>query len=346
MMVLDVICGDKESSASAHDSEKKDGKISWVEIIQCYRNCVVGMQTLEVIGSQNTIRKRTKQRTMALLSLHKPFVCHSPSVKVLPIAVDINKSKLLYGENNVTWSQPDQENRQHLLQRGLFLYFWISVFTGAVVASVLSLEHFFVFKPLIQYRDSSFANRIQDIEYPMLISGSYLPIVDKSEALEKTGGNVLSLEKLDLSIANVPQNEIRTELVTDEPSSFKSTSQIVTTGRVTSSIARARTDMSSALLPSISYTTKIFDPKLDVVEDQGDRFRAKNTQSFDVKVANIFGGIGAVIYFLSSSAGVITVPTGLAVVIGTATGPGVIKLISGVWKKFKPKRKNYNVVSS
>ena len=57
LMALDILCEDEDTSV-----------VVWAEIVQIYRICVVGMQTLEIIGHNSTIRNRTKERTLALLS--------------------------------------------------------------------------------------------------------------------------------------------------------------------------------------------------------------------------------------------------------------------------------------
>ena len=56
LMALDILCEDEDTSV-----------VVWAEIVQIYRICVVGMQTLEIIGHNSTIRNRTKERTLALL---------------------------------------------------------------------------------------------------------------------------------------------------------------------------------------------------------------------------------------------------------------------------------------
>merc|ERR1719491_780413 len=67
MMVLEILCEEKVYSTAIEDRGNGGGNghgnripkinehknISWAEIIQCYRICVVGMQTLETIGSEH-----------------------------------------------------------------------------------------------------------------------------------------------------------------------------------------------------------------------------------------------------------------------------------------------------
>lgn len=77
MMTLRILSGEeesflrtKESSYNAHKTNDK--MISMVEFLQCYRMCIVGMQTLELLPFGSTVRKRTKQRTLDLLSHFRP----------------------------------------------------------------------------------------------------------------------------------------------------------------------------------------------------------------------------------------------------------------------------------
>ena len=50
---------------------RENDRITWIEIIQCYRICVVGMQTLEQIPEPREIRVRARVRSMSMMSLFK-----------------------------------------------------------------------------------------------------------------------------------------------------------------------------------------------------------------------------------------------------------------------------------
>lgn len=65
MTVLRTIC----KSSTNSDKVDCDIFISWAEILQLYRLCIVGMQTLEILSASPTIRERAKGRTLNILSL-------------------------------------------------------------------------------------------------------------------------------------------------------------------------------------------------------------------------------------------------------------------------------------
>lgn len=46
--------------------------ISWAEIVQCYKVCIIGMQTLEDVPTPKHIRQRLRERSMLMLSLFRP----------------------------------------------------------------------------------------------------------------------------------------------------------------------------------------------------------------------------------------------------------------------------------
>jgi hypothetical protein len=75
MMVLRMLCEEEQFSHNKNlDSSNKHPptQISWGEFIQCYRLCVLGMQTLETIPPATMTRTRIKERTLKMLSLFRP----------------------------------------------------------------------------------------------------------------------------------------------------------------------------------------------------------------------------------------------------------------------------------
>jgi hypothetical protein len=88
MMVLRLLCeAPLNPNHAQHNYIQKQHthtKISWAEILQCYRHCIVGMQTLESLESSTLIRTRAKERTLRMLSMFRFVPGVSPKKKVLP----------------------------------------------------------------------------------------------------------------------------------------------------------------------------------------------------------------------------------------------------------------------
>jgi hypothetical protein len=47
-------------------------RISWAEIVQCYKTCILGMQTLENTPSPKEIRNRARERSLSMMNLFRP----------------------------------------------------------------------------------------------------------------------------------------------------------------------------------------------------------------------------------------------------------------------------------
>mmetsp|Transcript_38804 Transcript_38804/g.93930 ORF Transcript_38804/g.93930 Transcript_38804/m.93930 type:complete len:612 (-) Transcript_38804:10-1845(-) len=69
MLVLETICKSTPTSKDLEESDDQTSYISWAEMLQLYRVCVVGLQTLEILSTSPTIRERAKGRTLRMVSL-------------------------------------------------------------------------------------------------------------------------------------------------------------------------------------------------------------------------------------------------------------------------------------
>jgi hypothetical protein len=80
MLVLRLLCEAPLNSIHAPLNSilqlPRNTKISWAEILQCYRLCIVGMQTLESLSTPSLIRTRAKERTLRILSMFQPASDH------------------------------------------------------------------------------------------------------------------------------------------------------------------------------------------------------------------------------------------------------------------------------
>eukprot|EP00339_Tiarina_fusa_P011200 CAMPEP_0117065054 /NCGR_PEP_ID=MMETSP0472-20121206/45465_1 /TAXON_ID=693140 ORGANISM="Tiarina fusus, Strain LIS" /NCGR_SAMPLE_ID=MMETSP0472 /ASSEMBLY_ACC=CAM_ASM_000603 /LENGTH=232 /DNA_ID=CAMNT_0004785501 /DNA_START=22 /DNA_END=717 /DNA_ORIENTATION=+ len=56
----------------ANQNVRDDSFISWAEIVQCYKACILGMQTLQYIPSPGETRKRTRDRSMSIVLTFQP----------------------------------------------------------------------------------------------------------------------------------------------------------------------------------------------------------------------------------------------------------------------------------
>ena len=152
LMVLDILCDDKYGPTDMHTPETKDSKISWAEIIQCYRNCITGMQTLEQIGANSTIRNRAKERTLALLSGYRKssFASSSPSttatVPAKTLEANICDDKV---------PRIDQQSHSERQTKGLLKHPLVSFFVGAIIGAILVRGQFSYSQTTIQLNLSS-----------------------------------------------------------------------------------------------------------------------------------------------------------------------------------------------
>ena len=84
MLVLQVL-------AEEHNNNNNtDISLTWAEVVQCYKACIGGMQTLERLPGPSQERDRCRQRTMAMLAL---FASSSSSRTLPGIAKDAMESR-------------------------------------------------------------------------------------------------------------------------------------------------------------------------------------------------------------------------------------------------------------
>ncbi len=140
LMVLDILCDDKYGITDIHTPETKNGKISWAEILQCYRNCITGMQTLEKIGANSTIRNRAKERTLALLSGYRKSSFASSSPSTTESFQTKNLEQKIY-DDTCTGKVPGipQESHSERQSKELPNYPLVSFFVGAIIGALLVL---------------------------------------------------------------------------------------------------------------------------------------------------------------------------------------------------------------
>jgi hypothetical protein len=339
LMVLDILCEDNDNSPKLFSSEKKQKQISWAEIIQCYRYCVVGMQTLEIIGSESSIRKRTKERTLALLSGYREssFLKYSPSIKVSGTYDTVGSDKT-YDRSVVNSSRVDQGTQQDTKSRRLLNHPLVSFFTGAMVVAILFYERSSTIKSMTYYQDTTpLARRTQDVKCP----------IEVNESSYSTGREFKIFEKT----IDAPQDLVHMVPTKGDSNPLKMKSLITTTGHAVPSIARARTSGNDSFSPSTSSKTMVFDPKLVVANEYDDKISAKRPSSFDFKVANVLGSTATILYFLSPPTGSITavlgwLPAGLGVVMAAFAARSIRDGVSNIWKNLKFNRKKRNTVSS
>ena len=355
LMVLEIICEDKNYCTAVDSSEKKQEKISWAEIIQCYRICVVGMQTLEIIGSHGTIRKRAKERTLAVLSLYQKSSSanFSPSITVPHIACDAVPSRMRHDDSVIQSSGIDQGSQHNKRSRGLLRQIFLSFFTGAMVVTILFYRYSSPTEPMTQPRDIPFTNPTERVQCLSVENESISSTEREFEV--QVFENTIDIPSPDKSVPltiNATQDELPMEPYVNEDSTFKKKTSTMntlssTTATVMPPIARARTANSIALLPSeLSHKARAFDKKTKnklAKKDKGNN-GIKKLQSSDLEVANVIGGAATAIYFLSLSSSAITavlgwVPMGLTVMIATVVGHSVRDGIAVVWRKLK-KRNN------
>jgi len=336
MMVLEILCEEKVYSTAIEDRGKGVGNghanripkinerknISWAEIIQCYRICVVGMQTLETIGSESTIRKRAKERTLAMLSLYQQsyFPNCSPSVRESPYYYESSSSKMKYGDTIqlAGFDQKCQEgSRSH---RRLFVHYIVSFLIGVIVVGTLFVQFSSITKLIARYQDIPVTKPTQGVKYSREANESFYSTIDVAPPEIESFSNEAVTRTL----------EKRTTSTKKMLSSAAS--------RVVFPIPRARIAHGTSLSPLFGHK---FVNEFDKEENDDDDV-TKNQRSNDLELATAIGGTAAIVYFLSPlvwgnviSAATGFVPIGLTVTIATLIGHSVNKLISFIWCKLR-----------
>ena len=68
MMILRLLT---QTPPGRHQSAEK-ATLTWAELVQCYKTCIVGMTTLQHLPNQDETRQRARDRTLAMLALFEP----------------------------------------------------------------------------------------------------------------------------------------------------------------------------------------------------------------------------------------------------------------------------------
>jgi hypothetical protein len=141
MMTLRIFC-DRESSLSGSVRENVtkhrnhvDEMVSLGEILQCYRMCIVGMQTLELLPSGSSARNRTKERTLQMLSLFRPSP--SESLNSSPIHCESPHPTAKFSEKRSVQMAKQNEGRSFTLSFLFFLAFVAGALAVATVSHVV-----------------------------------------------------------------------------------------------------------------------------------------------------------------------------------------------------------------
>lgn len=341
LMVLDILCKDKYNPSDTYCPEEKDRKISWVEIIQCYRNCVAGMQTLEKIGSHGTIRNRAKERTIALLSGYgnSSFVDDTPSMVTSSGTKLVDSNKKTHDHMSVikTFSV-DQGTHRKTKIRGLINHPFFSFVAGAIFAGILLFDSLSNSQPMTEPSNALFERQTQDVKGP----------IDANESLYSTAIDLEMLDSLEKSVdesMNPSRDPVHTGQTEGDSSLFMTKSFIETKGTTVPSSVKARASNSAPPPQSNSSKTMVY-----VTGNEQDETISRKPSSLETKVANVLGGTATIIYFLSTSTVSATTFTGLGVTIAALAGRGVRDWITNIWitkiwKTVNPNGRKRNEVS-
>lgn len=69
MMILRLLT---QSTTTGKDRTGPEATLTWAELVQCYKTCIVGMTTLQHLPNVDETRQRTRDRTLAMLALFEP----------------------------------------------------------------------------------------------------------------------------------------------------------------------------------------------------------------------------------------------------------------------------------
>jgi hypothetical protein len=64
-----------------NDISAQNERISWAEIVMCYRICIIGMQTLDQTPQQNELRARVRQRSVQMIEAFRQSSTHPKSAQ-------------------------------------------------------------------------------------------------------------------------------------------------------------------------------------------------------------------------------------------------------------------------
>lgn len=69
MMILRLLT---QSTPNDRRGASDTATLTWAELVQCYKTCIIGMTTLQHLSRQDDTRQRTRDRTLAMLALFEP----------------------------------------------------------------------------------------------------------------------------------------------------------------------------------------------------------------------------------------------------------------------------------
>jgi len=128
--VLEVLSQTYDNNNDDNSSSRNSQRISWAEIVMCYRICIVSMQALDQTPQQNELRARVRQRSIRMIDAFRPTdttdhpaATVASTMKTLPTDV---------GTNNDTERSLSSTSWVDTLFLGGALIFMVLVFLSSV----------------------------------------------------------------------------------------------------------------------------------------------------------------------------------------------------------------------
>lgn len=373
MMVLRLLCeapwNPKYGPHNPIQNQHKNTKISWAEILQCYRLCIVGMQTLESLETPSLIRARAKERTLRILSMFQPFTNNfvdSPQKGLRP-----EEKPKWQGEMSTSWYFDDlspssnfTNNRDVFKRKGRSMRQGWNVSVRPIVSAVMLtciiiLGMWHIIDPVETPRQPIGAN-------PIISSmvQTETPSVCRDFSYDVTSlpnlARIIKTTEQQPTLAQIEQGHDRSQLLprgsdvrpnvkvthgTSRPlASVKSYSSIPVTIRPTHAGNSIHLSLDSTPL----FTTlreSIEDNAVRTDEDANEGKQIRFLSSPELGTAGIVAGTATVLYLLLPifSGGAATailswIPTGLTVLFATLFGND-IRVWASRWRKILPRRK-------
>jgi hypothetical protein len=72
MMILRLLAQSSVDHRRIANATAENATLTWAEIVQCYKACILGMTTLQHFPKGDTTRQRVRDRTLAMLALFEP----------------------------------------------------------------------------------------------------------------------------------------------------------------------------------------------------------------------------------------------------------------------------------
>jgi hypothetical protein len=127
MMILRLLT---QSSSDRHHSPSEDeATLTWAELVQCYKTCIVGMTSLQHLPHQDDTRQRARDRTLAMLALFEPQsrLWSSPLAPVRPAA----NTTALHSMQRSSFAPPRAVSRRRKTRRQFLLVALVALLTAA-----------------------------------------------------------------------------------------------------------------------------------------------------------------------------------------------------------------------